>query len=537
MRQPQYEGGEEVFLLKDAAAMLGKSEKTVRAWLKKAGLAPGRGEDGRCLAIPHSTIVALARRHGIILRPIGPASSNGATSAADQAIPIAPREVQPTLKQVYDKLRDLEEQMVELRAIVHREPFVNTRLFEGSYFSRTADPPMHIGTVEAILERAITLISDLPPRVLSGNRDGEIVLCFQGEQDLLAQVGGEQQRRWYRALRKATGGQWQIVHLIRTSPDYVRTMHIVEQMIQLLGDLRSGYRPLHFTLDDLALAPADYIVVPEQAILKLARSTQARYIDTASEYPPGSAGYAEIAQRVYALREHARPVVTSYQPLSYDFNRAITQVESVVADRYLFMNGLSDLTVPGFIHHARAEELARRFPADPAKARQARGIAETRVRREDQFERVITQCHYYDMCPMGAVTRYVKTGEYAPNDWFRRQGCEPLSPKLRRMHLQWLIDRLRTYPNYELQLVPDMEVAPSLLRTYWLVKRDRTVLLECGVARANDPLSEVDLSITDPDVVQAFYMLSQRLWRASSDRHRNRQWVMRWLEQRLNEIT
>lgn len=513
---PPAKAAARTYSLGEAADNLGVNSKTLTCWIKKHNIQPSIDpKDRRSRRITESELQRLSHITGRVLRDLPP---------------------ELTAEQLAEEVRMLKEIIRILVGDIDRQGSVQRLL---QVINKGGDPPAPAEVIHRpysiitdIVGAAINLVETAPPLLFP--HENEIIVTFLGETDLFHLASDSLRRSWRRVLQEASRQGWRIVHLIRQTPDLERTMRVVEGLIHMLGMSAGLYHPLYYTAPDGTDPCSDFIIVPNHGMLELTR--QGRYIDAAHPHPVGER-YDALYQQVRELRNKSKPLITRYHPLSVDFSRAITEVDAHESDRYLVLNGLSDLMVPGWIHEKRAEFLKAKFPDDVEVARKVTGITKNRGDRTHNLTRLVEQHLFRDICPKAAIQQYARSGEYAPDDWFRKMGCEPLTPHQVRAHLSHLIDRLTRWDNYQLGLIDDRsQVEPSEYRAFWLVKSQHAVLLECEATTASGTSEEIDLQISEEEVVRGFFKHAEDLWRDLGRANTDKREVIRFLEAQRDRI-
>lgn len=482
------------YSLSEAAAQLGVNPKTLNRRMREHGIKPTHDhKDRRMKCITHGDLVTLAQVRKPKIYELASDVQNAAHTEQMRPLSESPKTHQPG--------------------------------------NASARIPKEI---TELARMAIDLV-DSAPSLLFPTAD-EIVVTFQGEADLFELATDSIRRSWHRALREATWRGWKIVHLIRQSPDQERTMRVVESLIRMHGISAGLYSPRYYSDSDDTVPASDFVVVPHRGILELTRPPSDRYVDHAELHKSGNR-FDELLQHVRHVRDQCLPLTRPFHALSVEFSSAITDVDAHQSDRYLILNGLSDLTVPVELHRARERYLLDTFVDDVALKRQVTAITANRVLREQNFKRLVHHHRFRDMCPKRAIRSYVQSGEYAPDDWFHTMGCEPFGPDDIRSHLEHLIDRLRTYDNYELGLIEDEPIIDAFeYRTFRLVKSGHAVLLECEAATAEGVREEVDLQITEQEVVNGFFQHAENLWHDLGASNTDKRKVIEFLQKRLKEL-
>jgi transcriptional regulator with XRE-family HTH domain len=346
---------------------------------------------------------------------------------------------------------------------------------------------------EETMQAAIHLLQSVPK--LDAPHSQQIVITWQGSRSIIDTIGDSKIReRWVAAFTTVLDRGWDIVHLVHVSD--LRKAHLIMLNILALLGRRGLYVP--------RLLPAqpetndeqrDYVVVLGKGALELVGVESAIYHDAHED------DIEVLWTRVTALREASLRVYNMYpRRMMPDFMDAIARVDEQPGDRYLVMNGLSESTVPLNLHADRAKLLISRGGAAADFARHA---MQTRMEREQAIRRQLAVWRYRDICPRQAIQREVDTGIYSLDDAFLEFDIPALSREQTITHFNALIDRLMEYENYELILLPDSEV--DYCRTFYLAKAGYEVLLESWRPGSDGMSEEIDIEVTDPTIVQAFY--------------------------------
>jgi hypothetical protein len=503
------------YSLSEAARLLGITPRTMTTWLNHEGIIPAdTGLDHRERRITVEQLRQIGSlHHRPFIVPYAELSLDSLASRMDM--------LERSLQLLQRKLDHLGGGLAErvLRS-AHED--------HGLHAADVASVPP-LGVVQVVVQEAIALVNAAPH--VTANLPNEIYVTFQGKNDifdLFPLMRGE----WRRTLERAMRRGWHVIHLIRQTDDLEHAMTVAEDMTQLLRGPRGAYLPL-FTppMTTTSAKLREFVAVPGVGMLEL-KVAKEPHIDALIRYGPG-----EQFDRHYALlrrtREASKPVVMTYPPLSVEFSRAIHEAEAAEGDRYLVMNGLSELTIPLSIHRERADKILAQRVSQTVREK-VRELLAIRTKRQAVFEQQIQRWHYRDICPMQAIRRYLRTGFYSPDDVFGALGAPPLTPEQRVHHLTGLIQRLEMYPNYELGLVDEVLDA-SIYQTFWLIKVGGEVLLECQSRNAG-AREEIDLAVKEPHIIDAFRERHLRLWAQLVPAHRDKEQVIAWLRAQMAEI-
>jgi hypothetical protein len=367
-----------------------------------------------------------------------------------------------------------------------------------------------------------------------------VFITFLSEKDSFI-LAPTLRREWLRALRKVLESGWHIVHLIRSNQDPDRALGIVEDVIELAG-ISEHYWPIYVSENQVITPDGkswEVIVILDVGALELSSSQDPRYLDKHEMHGP-SERYEELRDMVENMRFGGAPLLEIYPKMSVQFSDAIARADEQSGDCGLFLNGLSELTVPLRIHDDRAKVLLKSGGGEHQRIRK---LLESRKRRVLSVEDRLRQSegaskgaycirHIY---PMGAVRRYIETGIYSPDDIFFELGADPLSPQQRREHLENVITWLRTYKNFHLGLLDDDKNREDSFRTFWMVKSKSCVLMETG--RGTKRIGgAVDIEIKDPITVQASYEHFMHLWGQLDSWNTEKSNVIAWLETQIRHI-
>jgi len=389
--------------------------------------------------------------------------------------------------------------------------------------------PQVLDGLDKVHDMAIHLLEVVLP--LEQPHSSEILVTFQGEQDsFYTAARGD----WDKAELHALERGWDIVHLVRLRGNNIKTFDIIKGTFHLLG-ASGSYIPHYFIESEILTPVYDLLLVPGQGGLLLFSTKNEHHIDTAFFYPPGPHLKALVAH-FYLLKTQTEPILTRYGSTNWndlEFLAEITRAEEREGERYLIMDGLSEVTVPMSI----TEERARNIKVENDEQREAvRTLLKHRRRRWTAFRENLRRWSCRDICPKSAIRRMVEEGRYSPDDSLVDLGALPETPKQVLEHLELVLNLVENYPNYELGLLDD--VPPSVQRTFALCKRRHIVLVETHTSdeRDKDKAVELALAITEPSVVEAFRPYFLGIWDSLPPANKEKSEVAKWLRQQIESL-
>jgi hypothetical protein len=143
---------------------------------------------------------------------------------------------------------------------------------------------------------------------------------------------------------------------------------------------------------------------------------------------------------------------------------------------------------------------------------------------------------YRDICTMQSFQDIVKHGWYLENAQIRPTKGAPVAE--RRQHLQNAIAVLERYPHFQLALLDEDEARELKVtrETMWeALGAERVLINACSIDSDDQPVY-LDITLNEPSIVAAFDNYYESLWQRIAQAHRDKRWVIKWLEERLNEI-
>jgi hypothetical protein len=193
------------------------------------------------------------------------------------------------------------------------------------------------------------------------------------------------------------------------------------------------------------------------------------------------------------------------------------------------MRGLSQTTLPLKVHTARMEKLVATYPHHEQRIKNIHAAHRSRIEHlDDKLDRWKREqargAHKWawhapfirDICTCADLDLYVRTGVLSLDDSYGhlddQHTPQPIAPEQIYEHLNHLIERLETYPHYQLALFDDTQPSMNPLKwsPYWMVSEGHSVILE--VLDTTGPQGETDLLIQDKALVQAFHAFFLELW-------------------------
>jgi hypothetical protein len=143
---------------------------------------------------------------------------------------------------------------------------------------------------------------------------------------------------------------------------------------------------------------------------------------------------------------------------------------------------------------------------------------------------------YCDICTMQSIEDIVQHGWYLENAQIRPIKGAPVAE--RRQHLENAIAVLERYPHFQLALL-DADEARELKvtrETMWEALGGERVLINACSIDSDDQPVYLDITLDEPGIVAAFVEHFESHWRRIAPEHRDRDWVIKWLEEQLRAI-
>lgn len=370
-----------------------------------------------------------------------------------------------------------------------------------------------------------------------GPRQEPILMTFFGKEDVFDQVP-RLRSRWLAALRAALDSGWAVIQLHDGKPGPAASTLLVENLISLLG--ASGiYDPAYADLAPITSPPCEYILVPQRGVCKLTipQSNELASCDVLSDGPEREKLFRTLEQ----LAARCRKLLTRTIPNAVGFSEELAGADDQKGNRCLIMDGLSEVHIPFEIYDVRSKTLEQmaETAGDFAKVNQLPQLYTIRQRREEAFETELQHFRVRDICTRRAILRLIQEGIFSPTDRLQESGV--LTKSQQAAVLEGLAARLEAKgSHYQLAVLEDKTVArlyPRMRRLFWMVKEGHIVLMEMlhdVGARRN---VEVDISITDVDLVKAFYnYFENTLWRQIPTYEKDRSRIAKWLRQEARTL-
>jgi transcriptional regulator with XRE-family HTH domain len=384
---------------------------------------------------------------------------------------------------------------------------------------------------QAALEAAIEILASAPPP-RGEELDQPILLTWQGA-GALDPFDPPFGPGWMQALRGALGRGWQARQIWRLNRDVSRSVTLVKTMLDLLGagQYESFFVPTHETLP----APYDLLIVPNHAAALFFATADGATVDSAL-VTRNPAQIALFTAHYALLAKHAQRLLEAYpRRIATLFDEVLAQSEARVPGRLFVKHSLSIMTEPT---EWSGEDS---FWAERMRDMGRTGLALTQMIEHRRQRQIALLAHaettdYRDIATMEAVEAIAKRGEYLRNAEVRATKFAPVAE--RRAHLANTIDVLKGYPHYQLALLDDDEARELKVtrQTQWEILGERRVLINARSLDIDDHPVDLDITLDEPGIVAAFVEHFESHWRRIAPEHRDRDWVINWLEGQLRAI-
>jgi transcriptional regulator with XRE-family HTH domain len=387
---------------------------------------------------------------------------------------------------------------------------------------------------QAALRATVEILASAPPpRVL--DPDQSILLTWQGA-GALDPFDPPFGPGWTQALRGALARGWRARQIWRLNRDVHRSVTLVRTMLDLLGagQYESFFVPTHETLP----APYDLLIVPGHAAALFFATAEGAAVDSAL-VTRDPAQIALFTAHFGVLAKHAQKLLEASP--------------RTMATRFDEAPAPSDLRVPGrrFVQHALSlmTELAEWSSEESFWAERMRGMGRAgraltqminhRRERQSALLAHAETTGYRDIATMEAVEAIALRGEYLRHAAIRPTNNTKGAPAAeRRAHLTNAIDVLRRYPHYQLALLDEREAQELQVtrETYWEVLGAQRALINTRSLDSEDQPVDLDITLDEPSLVAAFVEHFESHWSRIAPEHRDKAWVIAWLEGQVRAI-
>jgi transcriptional regulator with XRE-family HTH domain len=382
---------------------------------------------------------------------------------------------------------------------------------------------------KAALEAAVEILATAPaPRSL----EERIQLTWQGE-GALDPFNPPFGRDWVYALRGALARGWQARQIWRLNRDVSRSVTLVRTMLDLLG--AGGYESLYIPKHETLQTPYDMLIVPDHAAALFFATADGSTVDSAV-VTRDPAQIALYSAHFDLLGKHAQPLIEGYP------RRIVGLFDKVLAE--------SELRAPGRLFVKYSPSLITE-PADWSSetsffAERMRGMGFTGAalrqrieRRRDRLMALLAHMEttdYRDICTMQSIKEIAQSGWYLKNAEIRPTKGAPAAE--RRQHLKNAIAVLHKYDHYQLALLDTSEAEGLRVNpeTQWEVLGEQRVLINARSLDSEDQPVDLDITLDEPSIVAAFVEHFESHWRRIAPEHRDKKWVIKWLESQLRAI-
>lgn len=334
-------------------------------------------------------------------------------------------------------------------------------------------------------------------------------------------------QRWAQLVQGTLARGWRFCHLVRLNQRAQRSIGFARLVLQLAGTGQFTMRYLH--APEFTLAPRDLVVVPGHAAVILFATQNPRAVDAALVLTQPE--QIAIVQASFAqMAAPARQLVQTWMPgkwLDYDTQRL--EAQERFGGRVMVKDGLSLITEPPSWSRPDSTWAKRTgYHSDVLQQ-----LIENRIRRINSFEAHVGQSLYRDICPMKAIERLVRDGHYLANETEKQTRVATMEERIE--HLEHAIALLRTHENYQLALVDDHEEAdiPILPNRFWEVTGDMRVFTSIPLPDAQGYYQHAGVMIAQSTIVGAVHRYFDELWEGIEPPHREKSFVISWLERQL----
>jgi transcriptional regulator with XRE-family HTH domain len=381
----------------------------------------------------------------------------------------------------------------------------------------------------AALEAAIEILATAPsPRSL----DQTIQLTWQGE-GALDPFNPPFGTDWVYEMRGALARGWKVKQIWRLNRDINRSVTLVRTMLDLVGAgaYESFFIPKHETLQ----MPYDMLIVPDHAAALFLATADGSTVDSAlvTREP---AQIALFSAHFDLLAKSAQPLMESYPRRFVGlFEKVLAESELRSPGRLFVKYSPSVMTEPADFNSETSFVAERMRDMGFTSAALTQRLERRRERLMALLAHVeTTDC--YDICTMQSIEDIVSHGWYLENAQLRPTKGAPVAE--RRQHLENAIAVLERYPHFQLALLDEREARELkvIRETMWeALGAERVLINACSIDSDDQPVY-MDITLNEPNIVAAFVSYYESLWQRIAPEHRDKKWVIAWLNKQLRDI-
>lgn len=348
--------------------------------------------------------------------------------------------------------------------------------------------------------------------------------------------------QWWAALHSVLREGWDVTHLWHISDDVTDSLTLVDRLLPLLG-LLGTYRPYYFLPEHVSIAAThDVLVVPGKGGLIFFGTRQANRAHTAFFFSEEE-HIKVLCEYFSTLQTRTQPLLKVYPYLSIDLDFVLLRAEEEPGDRLLVRDGVNAMLIPNSVDSARVRRVFQTWTDLKAQDQsemklQLQAMLDNNTHRKLLFDKHVKGWGVQHVASKGAIQDFVSTGRH--DDWIteivtssdtRDQKVAWLLPEERVACIEYVIDQLRTHPNFELALV-DPPIGKQIFRLCWEVVGAEVVLLQMSPGEKVRP-ETLYLVIYEPTVVGAFHKHFMNLWESLAPESKEKEKVIKWLSERI----
>jgi hypothetical protein len=395
--------------------------------------------------------------------------------------------------------------------------------------SGMATPEGAVRGPKAALDAAVDILASAP---LQRAADRTILMTWQGA-GALDPFDPPFGRNWVYALRGALARGWRARQIWRLNRDITRSVTLVKTMLDLLG--AGGYESLYIPRHETLQTPYDMLIVPDHAAALFFATADGSSVDSAL-VTRDPAQIALFTAHFVALEKQAQKLIEVYRPSEATlFDEVLTQSETRVPGRLFVKYALSVMTEPaewseeGSFWAQRMYDLGRRGES-------LRQMIEHRRERQIALLGNANSTDYRDISTMQAVRDIALHGWYLRNAEAVPTKGAPAAE--RRAHLTNAIQTLKRYAQYQLALLDEREASDLKVtrETFWEILGEQRVLINARSLDLENQPVDLNITLDEPGIVAAFVEHFEAHWRRITPEHRDKAWVIKWLEEQLRSI-